>query len=414
MFRTLKSRKTICLLTFLLSVSALGEDLIFYLGEKKQLPLPQDSVAHFGDQRILSVRVQGGRLILRGKARGRTWFTLGSKSYRIFILSKSGKQKALLMNELLKKMWGLKWTLSDEMEVYGTLNSMEDWIALSALSSSQDISYSFKAQPGEDLKPEVMGFFKGFFNDKKPAEIKWDALPDVSVPQGSDLKFYTHILKSFGLKPVEDSHWLLIQPFIKIEMAVLEVSRTSSLGLGAAPRLLDGESFNVTSLLKFIDLLKAGGKGRIIQHSSLMVQSGEDFKIHSGGQIPFSQYNFQTHQESTQWKKYGLTLNITPRLDRHKNILLKIIAEFSEPEALLSENGVPPIKNQKVESAFQLKSGQIIKILQREKKGQRTGSQGGFLLNIPFVNSLSKAHHNFQSLQIILIRPEIFNMESKQ
>ena len=402
----------ICFLFFLLSISAFSEDLFFYLGEKKQLPLPEDSVAHFGDQRILSVREQRGRLILRGKARGHTWLTLGSKSYRIFILSRSDKQKALLVSELLRKMWGLQWTLGSEMEVHGTLNSLEDWITLSELSKSHSISYSFKAQPGEDLKPDVIDFFKELFNDQKPAEIRWAALPNVSVPQGSNLQFYQNILKPFGLKPVEDSKWLLTKPFIKIEVAVLEVSRTSSLGLGAAPRLLDGESFNVSSLLKFIDLLKIQGKGKIIQHSSLLVQSGEDFKIHSGGQIPFSQYNFQTHQESTQWKQYGLTLDITPLLDPYENVLLKINAIFSEPEAILSDNGVPPIKNQTIKTVFQLKSGQIVKILQREKKGQRIGSQGGFLSNIPFVNSLSQARHNFQSLQIILIRPEIFNRES--
>ena len=399
----------ICLLFCIFSNLAFAENLLFYLGEKKVFPLPEDSVVHLGSRKILSVKEEKGKLIFRGKDRGNTWLTLGRKSYRVFVLSQGEKEKVFLVAQVLKAMWGLKWVWTDQLEVHGTLNSLEDWLALSKLSRQQNIIYSFKARLGEDLEEETLAFFKQLFKEKKPPEIQWQSLPQALIPEGSDLPFYKNVLEPFGLTPVEDPLWLNVDSFIKIELAVLEVSRSSSLGSGIVPRLLDGEAFSFSSLLKFIDFLKARGKGRVIQHSSLLAQNDQDLKIHAGGQIPFSQYNFQTHQESTQWKKYGLTLNINPKLDRHNNIRLKITAELSEPGALLSGQGAPPLKSHRVETVFQLKSGQIIKLFQREKKGQRNGLKGGFFLSLPFIDSFSGNRHDFYSLQVILIRPEVFD-----
>ena len=397
----------------LLFVPAFGEDLLFYLGEKKQLPLPRDLVVHFGDQKILSVQKEGDYITLRGRAKGSTWLTLGGKNYRIFVLDKMDLDKTLLVSQLLKKMWGLKWTLTPDLEIRGHLNSFSDWLTLSKLSEKENISYHFKARLGEGIEEEAARFFNSLFKENALSEIDLKSLPVIAIPQGSDLHFYKSRLKPFGLKPREDPHWFAVKPFIKIEMAHLEVSESSELGLGAAPRLLDRDIFSFSSLLKLIEFLKVKGQGQVIEHSTLFAQKGENLKIHSGGQIPFSQYNFQTHQESTHWKQYGLTLNITPELDRKKNILLKIKVEFSEPAALLPDGHTPPLKNQKMETAFQLRNGQVIKIFQREKKGQRTGYKGGFLSYIPFVHSLSRNQHDFKSLQVVLIRPEIFTQKQK-
>lgn len=401
------------LLLFLFFTPVFGEDLLFYLGEKKRFPLPKDFVVHFGDHKILSVKRQGDFVILRGRAKGGTWLTLDGKSYRIFVLEKVNLEKTLLIKQLLTGMWGLKWTLTPELEIQGRLNSFSDWFEISQLSEREDIRYNFKAELGEGIEEEAALFFNSLFKENTLSEINLKNLPLVLIPKGSDLYFYENALKSFGLKPKEDPHWFDIKPFIKIEVAQVEVSESSELGFGAAPRLLDDEIFSFSSLLKFIEFLKVKGQGRVIEHSTLIAQRGENLKIHSGGQIPFSQYNFQTHQESTQWKKYGLTLNITPELDRKKNILLKIKLEFSEPEALLPDGNTPPLKTQKMETAFHLKNGRIVKIFQREKKSQRTGYKGGFFARLPLIHSLSRNQHDFKSLQVILIRPEVFNTKNK-
>ena len=87
--------------------------------------------------------------------------------------------------------------------------------------------------------------------------------------------------------------------------------------------------------------------------------------------------------------------------------MLKIRAEFSEPEALLSEDSTPALKRQRLETDLHLKNGQIVRVFQKEKSGWRKGQGGGFLLNLPFINSLFQKTHDFRSKQIILIRPEI-------
>ena len=48
---------------------------------------------------------------------------------------------------------GLQFNLNKEVEIYGTLNSLDDWKTLARFSRRENLDYRFQAGPGEDLKP---------------------------------------------------------------------------------------------------------------------------------------------------------------------------------------------------------------------------------------------------------------------
>ena len=389
---------------------AQAKDLLFYVGEKKLFPLPRDAVAHVGDPKILSVNQEEDRLVLRARRKGVSWLALDGASRRVIVLEKPALQKARLLQGLLANMWGLRLVFRPEPEVQGRLNSFEDWLALAQFSRRAGARYLFKARLGEGIEEEAAAFFQTVLLRGRPLpEISLRSLPFLPVPRGSDLSFYERALQPFGLKPAEEPTWTAVRSFIKIELALAETGLSSSLSLGALPGLFaaEGEPFSFPSLLKFLELLKARGGGRVLQRSLLLAQSGQTLHIHSGGQIPFRQYNFQTRQESSQWKSYGMTLSLTPKIDSRRNILLEIKAEFSEPAAAISGKRAPPLKSQRMETSFKLKSGQIVKALQIEKTGRRKGGAGGFFAAPPFIDSLVGRSHDFQSRQMILLRPEI-------
>ena len=390
--------------------SAWGKDLLFYVGEKKLFPLPRDAVAHVGDPKILSVNQEEDRLVLRARKKGVSWLALDGAARKVIVLEKTALQQARGLQRLLENMWGLRLIFRPEPEVQGRLNSFEDWLALAQFSRKTGARYAFKARLGEGIGEEAAAFFQTvLLRDRPLSEISLKFIPFLPVPDKSDVLFYERAFRPFGLKPKKEPTWTAVRPFIKIELALAETGRSSSLSLGAAPGrfLADGEAFSFPSILKFLEFLKARGGGRVLQRSLLLAQGGETLQVHSGGQIPFRQYNFQTRQESSQWKSYGMTLSLTPKIDSRRNILLEIKAEFSEPEAAISGNKAPPLKSQRVETSFKLKSGQIVKALQIEKSSQRKGGGGGFLSSAPFIDSLSGRSHGFKSRQMILLRPEI-------
>ena len=174
--------------------------------------------------------------------------------------------------------------------------------------------------------------------------------------------------------------------------------------MGAGAKVWDTLSFS--SLLSFIDFLKSKGSGRALQHSVLTAQSGRPMKAHAGGQIPYAQYNFETHQESVRWKEYGWTLNIHPETDRFRHIRLQISARLEEPAASIEADKAPAVKSRRIETALHVRDGAIIRLFQIRKKNRARALKGGFLGGIPLIRGFG-GKQNFDSFQILFLRPEV-------
>ena len=349
----------------------------------------------------------GGMISLLALKTGQSRMVYGQSLYEILVLPESEKLKALLLDQSLKKMWGLDWSLSPEgrLIVNGTLNRLYDWIQLSKIAKQQHIIYEFRALPGEGLKPGIQSYFETVFEGLSPPEIAWGRVPPMAyIPKGSYLGEYESILQPFGLSPKEDPLWLSPSPFLEIEMALVESLSSEGFSYGGStiPEL---EGFS--SLLGFLNAMKSRGLGRTLHHSSALTQSGKALEIHSGGQIPFSLHNFKTETESLKWKSHGLRLELVPQLDRKDQIELKIKASISEPLPTSSSKGLSPLKTQSLKSRVLLKDGEILKIFQLEKKSSGEQSHGGlsFLLSLP--SSLMGGSGKSQISQMVFVQAKI-------
>ena len=71
-------------------------------------------------------------MIVRAKNLGTTSLNVGSKSYRVLIVSAEKKQKIKILDEFLKNLWGLDWDFKEKkISVLGELNRISDWVHLS-------------------------------------------------------------------------------------------------------------------------------------------------------------------------------------------------------------------------------------------------------------------------------------------
>lgn len=394
------------LLAALLSSSARSEPQFLSIGEKLQFPLPKNKKIYIGQKNLFTLREQGSVLSLSAKKQGSTLLSVGQKTYQIFVLTKEEKQNIKKVSEFIKSIWGLNWSfVNNKIKIDGDLNRVSDWIDLSQLSKQYQIDYIFKARPSVGLGDSLNLFFKQQFKHKTPPRMEWSELPNVFIPEGSDIDFYKKELKFFGLTPQIDSNWKTPAPFIKINIALIEIAKTLSSALGGS--LISPSKF---SFLDFLNLLKGKAKGKIINQSSLVTQNKQKVTFHSGGHIPFLQNNLETKQQTLNWKSYGLNITLTPQIYSFKTLKLQIKWNHSEPASISSSNKMPPLKNQKWDTTLQIKSGQILKLFYQHKKARGNVSEKGFSMLIP--KNLNISQNQYEKSQYLFIQPTILDSQT--
>ena len=358
-----------------------GQSLILSPGEKAWIPLPIDQTVRVGDKNLLILQKENSRISLLAKKQGHTLLTTQSKFYEVFIFDKDNKTKALHLENLLKKLWGLSWSLSKDnvFEIKGRLYRFSDWLEIMRESKKYNIPYHFKAKMDEELKKISSYYFKTVL--KQETDITGSKLPYIFVPTNYPVSNYKN-LKTFGLIPKEEEFWFFKSPFVQIDLAIVETLSSSVFSAGGnLLKPLD----QFSSLLSFLNFLKSSGKGKTLHHSSLITQSKKEIQFNSGGQIPFYSYNLKTEQKSASWKSHGLQVHLTPTVGKKDQVKLNIKAQLSEPLSFSSSDQAPPLKTQNLESEFVLNDNQILKIFQLNKKsrGRQYNSQLSFLETVP-------------------------------
>ena len=376
--------------------------LILTPGETTRLPLPTNHRVYVGQKDLLFLHSEGHSLIVSGKKEGQTFLRLKNKIHPVFIVKKELKQHILLVDQILQTCWGLNWSLDQHhIKITGRLNRLYDWIKLAKTAQQNNIPYLFHATLGEGLKEPAEKIFKKLFNSQSHnhisplPNIQWQNLPLVLIPQGSKgtKEFYQKILQPFGLTTKTDPLWFAPASLIQIEVALFEITKNFSLAFGNP---------TTSSLRDLLNLLLSQGKGRLLHHSSLISQNEREMTIHSGGQIPFTQYNLETRQQTTRWKSHGLTLKITPQLDKEKTIRLKIRGEISSP----SGSHPPSLKTQTFSGIFDVKERQILKLLHINKQSEGRAFNGSLSLLPP---SAAANGQNYKMSRVIFLRASLLN-----
>ena len=393
------------------SSKAEEKTLILSPGETVFLDRPANQTLRIGDKSLVKVESLAGRISLLATKKGQTRLLNGNQNYQLFILDRDLKRKASHLESLLKPFKGLRWTLTppETFQILGELYRFSDWLSLKKTFEKQAFHYEFKANMEEEIKKLANYYLKTQL--KKPFEILWENLPFVSVPEGSSLQEYQKKLSAFGLKVKAEKNWFFKAPLLEIEFVVVESLSSSSFFSGGS---LNQSLSGFSSMLSFLNFLKSSGKGESRRHSSVLVQSGKNIVLESGGQIPFSSFHLKSEHQSTNWKSYGLKLNLKPQLDSRKQIFLQIQARLSEPLALNSVGTAPPLKNQTLETEMVLETGRIFKLFDFKKKSKGRSFQSRLSFLLKELNLLNGSQSDYDRTQFILIRINIVDSQTKK
>ncbi|ARP94661.1 type II and III secretion system protein family protein [Bordetella genomosp. 13] len=147
--------------------------------------------------------------------------------------------------------------------------------------------------------------------------------------------------------------------------------------------------FGVNAMLAAsLGALAQRGEAVLLAQPQLLARSGSTASFLAGGEVPYATTD-RDGGSNTQFKPYGVSLQITPRIDRNGTIRSRIEVEASSIDASMSLPSGPALRTRRAMTEFNVRSGQTLVLggfLSRERATERSGLP--LLSDIPLLGSL--------------------------
>lgn len=162
-----------------------------------------------------------------------------------------------------------------------------------------------------------------------------------------------------------------------------------------------------------IHALAQSGEATILAQPQLLARSGATAKFEAGGEVPYTTTD-KEGKSTTSFKKYGVSLNITPHVDQSQAVRSKIDIEVSSVDQTLASSAGPALKVRRAATEFNVRSGQTLVLggfLSREKTRERDGVPG--FSEIPLMGSLFGVNRTlFRETELaIFVTPVVVNAD---
>lgn len=105
-------------------------------------------------------------------------------------------------------------------------------------------------------------------------------------------------------------------------------------------------------------LLQAG-QAMVLAQPQLLARSGSTAEFLAGGEVPYSTTD-ANGATNTAFKPYGVSLRITPRIERNGIVRSRIEVEVSSVDHALSVENGPALKTRRASTEFNVRSGQTL------------------------------------------------------
>ena len=158
------------------------------------------------------------------------------------------------------------------------------------------------------------------------------------------------------------------------------------------PATIAAGYFGVNALLSAqIRAMAQTGTAVVLAQPQLLARSGATAEFLAGGEVPYSTTDAKG-QSSTSFKPYGVSLKITPRIERNGAVRSRIEVEVSAVDNSLSVPNGPSLKTRRAATEFNVRSGQTLVLagfLSREDSRNIDKVPG--LGDIPILGALFKS-----------------------
>lgn len=285
-----------------------------------------------GNPEVIKVTTEPGstHFILVGANPGRTDITLWGNDNRTrrYLVRVTGNPRVVERRDLIFQLAHLKGVvveqIDDQFYVDGELESSRDYETLQGIIARYDNVQSNLFAPEFDVKPAVR-------MRARYLEINSNALRDIGIAwnEVTSGPFFGVIRRFSG------------SPF------VVNVNVNSE-----APSEQHYSGINATGN-STINMLMKTGHARVLKEQSLLVDSGSRGKVFTGGEFP-STARDENGQVVTEYRPYGLTLEMEPRVNGKEQIKTRVRLEMSSLDWSFGGGGRPNPATRKTETVTEL------------------------------------------------------------
>jgi pilus assembly protein CpaC len=172
-------------------------------------------------------------------------------------------------------------------------------------------------------------------------------------------------------------------------------------------KLKMADSFEIS-----LNTAESNGEAKILASPRLITRNEKEASFFAGGEFPM---RVSGHKQSRiEWRKFGISLKLKPKLDSLGQLSLQLETEISSVNAALRVDDVPAVQVNKVSSHFDTISGKTIALsgLIRHESSQ---SQEGlaFLSQIPLIGALFSSRNFIENKSelVIFVTPKLLSTE---
>lgn len=367
------------------------EVLQLQVGETRVLPHPGVKRVAIGNGQVLSaVAAEGRDVVIFARAEGissvHVWTAKGRPTaYEMRVVAAGAPRLRAEVEALLARIPGARSTnVGERILIEGDDLSDDDRSRIAALA---------------ERYPAVLDF---------TGQVGWDrmVLLDVQV-----VEIPTSRLREFGVRWDGMTQGGINAGLAWDAGALGRMTRPGdSVIETAGPASSAAGYFGVNALLSArIAALAQTGEAVMLAQPQLLARSGSSATFLAGGEVPYVSTDSRGNP-TTLFKPYGVSLNITPRIDRNGVIRSLIEVEASSVDASLSVAGGPALRTRRASTEFNVRSGNTLVIggfLSREQGEEVSGLP--WLQNIPILGALfaSRRYQQRETELAIFVTPKI-------
>ncbi len=318
---------------------------------------------------VQATAVNGREVLVFGKMRGSTtvdlWSAAGRRTSYVVTVTPEGLRRIHAeISGLLAKIPNVSSVIvGDKIVIEGEDIADADQVRIAALASRYPDVIDFTSQVGWDRMVLL---------DVQVIEIPTSRMQELGIrwDSASGSGMHTGLAWDAGSARVDQ--------------------RPGEAGLGVAfPMKQAAGYFGINALLsaKLAAMSKAG-EAVVLAQPQLLARSGSTASFLAGGEVPYASTD-KDGKSTTTFRKYGVSLNITPHADRAGAIRSRIEIEVSSVDQTITLPSGPALKIRKASTEFNVRSGQTLVVggfLSRERSSERDGLPG--LSGLPFVGGL--------------------------
>lgn len=342
--------------------------LTLSVAQVKDFHVPSDYKIQIGQRSVLGAVDMGAKVRIIAKKVGESSLQVGPVIYLVQVVPQASALHRKNFSDMLKTMMGPRLNPSVyPLVVEGNIYRFSDWRKMQKLSVDKNIMFQMKADLDQDVIADAENEIRRSLSERNlPApQFSWRGVATATYAKSFEaLKpRLLSVLEPYGLTLRFEKSQLKIEPLIRIQIVVAEVSHMIQNKIGvswpdAIAAQVSPKLGGPSSLEVIVRAIEDEGLGQILASPTLLAKSGGQSDFLAGGEIPIR----VTSRNSADviWKRHGIFLQMNPHADLSGQIKMDLVTEISMVDGGNSIEGVPAIKTNRISSQFDLASAETI------------------------------------------------------